>query len=289
MGSCRWGAFASPRSGQDGQTAVRALETLIGRKLAITRHYLEWNAALPGSFIDWSATHGRVPYVSWHTRPLTWKTVASGRQDVWIKKQAESIKAAGYPMYFCFHHEPENEPSLGGAADFAAAANHVRDVFDRVGVANLTWVITLMASTYAGGSGGPEPWLPNHTNYDLLGVDGYNRFPCLLKRDRHPWRSFAELFGPARSFALAKDKRLFVGEYGCVEQNACGYPSGHPRAKKRWFLDAGSTLESWPEVKAVVYSHTQAYHQGFAEAFWVDTSKYSLDAFKTVGGDPYFA
>jgi hypothetical protein len=262
---------------------------MVGRKLAITRHYREWKDVLPGSFAGWSAARGRVPYVSWHTRPVSWEAVASGNKDAWIRTQAESIKAAGYPMYFCFHHEPENEPSLGDAAAFAAAAAHVRHVFDRVGVTNLTWVITLMASTYAGGNGGPEPWLPHDADYDLLGVDGYNRFPCLLRRSKHPWRSFAELFRPARRFAVARGKRLFVGEYGCVEQDACGYTSGDPRAKGRWFHDARSTLKSWPEVEAVVYSHTEAEHQGFTEAFWVDTSAHSLEAFKTMGGDPYFA
>ena len=89
--------------------------------------------------------------------------------------------------------------------------------------------VTLMASTYAGGHGGPEPWLPKE--YRMLGVDGYNRYPCITRPSKHPWKPFWEIFAPARHVAMARGKGLFIGEVGCVEQDDCGYHLGNPIAK----------------------------------------------------------
>ena len=44
---CQFGAFVNP-FGADPITAIGAFETLIGRPLAITRHYFTWNISLTG-------------------------------------------------------------------------------------------------------------------------------------------------------------------------------------------------------------------------------------------------
>jgi hypothetical protein len=285
----RLGAFARQQHGQTPQAAVRQLESLIGKKLAVTRHYQDWHSQLPGTFIDWSARGGRKPYVAWHSTPISWRRIASGGEDSKIRAQARSIRQAGYPMYFTFHHEPENDTALGSPADFVRAFTHVRKVFDSNGATNLTWVVVLMASTFEGGHGGPGPWLPADSTYEMLGVDGYNRFPCLPNRDAHPWISFERLFGSAHAQAVTRGKRLFVGEWATVEQTSCGYKAGDPLAKSVWIAGARATMKAWGDVGACVYTHAQADFMGFRERFWVDTSKPSLNAFRHLAADASFS
>jgi hypothetical protein len=287
---CLWGAYVNP-FGSSQSAGIRGFESLIGRPLAITRHYLTWSIPLPGNTIRWSATAGHIPYVAWHaTRTgnvaVPWASITSGTEDAWIISQAQAIRDAGFPMYLTFHHEPEDDKANGSAADFVAAYDHVRGIFETNGVTNVTWVVTLMATTFGGGHGGYGAWLP--ANFDLLGVDGYNRHPCIASPDKHPWRSFAEIFGPAHDASVSTGIPLFVGENGCVEAYNCGDTLGDPAAKAQWITDQATTLKSWPEVKAILYSHTTCRHNGYQMEYRVDSSASSLDAYKASGMDPHF-
>ncbi|MDP9295606.1 MAG: twin-arginine translocation signal domain-containing protein, partial [Actinomycetota bacterium] len=289
--ACRWGAYASPRNGETAKHAILALENKIGRKLAITRHYMNWDRPIPGEFAHWSAAGGRKPYVSWQAVRhngivIPWHSIATGNHDREIRAQAARIRSWGRPAYFNFHHEPENDLRNGGPADFRAAFQRVRNIFDSMNVHNLTWVVILMASTYAGGHGGPGHWLPSR--FELVGVDGYNRWPCLPNRSQHHWASFREVFRPAHRVAVNRHKGMFVGEFGSVERNACGNHGAPRHAKARWLHWAGETLKGWPEVKGVIYSHTHASYQGYNEAYWVNTSASSLSSFRRVGHLDHF-
>jgi hypothetical protein len=282
---CRWGVMASPRAGQTWSQALTDLEQKVHRKFSIVRRYHVWDEPLPTRFETWYSRHGRTPYVGWHAfdssgDPIPWASIAAGDHDAWIHSQARALKRWNRPMYFSFHHEPENDTaSCGDAADFVAAWNQVHRVFSSVHVPQLTWVITLMASTYAGNDGGAHLWLP--ARYNLLGVDGYNRGPC---DGSDQWRTFAEIFGPAHRTARHRREGLFIGEFGCVEQDSCGNGSGDPDAKARWFSHARSTIKTWPQVRAACYSHTATS----GNAYWVDTSPPSLRAYRKVGLDRYF-
>jgi hypothetical protein len=287
---CLWGAFVRPRGEETPQSAIATLEARIGRRLGVTRHYLNWQDDLPGTYAEWSTSQGYRQYLSWHALGregggIPWKSIADGRYDGYIREQARRMKEWGRRTYFAFHHEPENDPS-GTAAEFRAAWNRVRHIFANVGTRNLKWVVTLTASTFDGGHGGPKAWLPKH--FDMIGVDGYNRYPCLDNRPVHPWRSFWGIFKSAHAFSLKIGKPMVVGEYGSVEQNACGNTDGDPNAKARWIVGAGETLRRWTNVKLAMYSHTLANFEGWPEAFWVDTSASSLAAFTTVGKHSHF-
>jgi hypothetical protein len=276
-GHCLWGAHAEPRGTENFRSAITNLEGMIGRGLAISRHYVLWESSIPDRHQVWSAQQGRLPYVSWHAvsrrEGVSWGSIAAGLEDAWIRVQARSVAQAGFPILLCFHHEPENDTSLGDAAQFVGAYERVRSVFASEAVTNVTWVTTLMRTAFVGGHGGHEAWLPS--DFDLLGVDGYNRYAG------REWSSFATMFGPARDAAVALGKGLVIGEFGCAEHGA------NPEAKAAWFTDAGATIKSWPEVTAAVYSHS--YSAKYRRAYWVDTSPTSLSSFETVGLDPYFA
>lgn len=287
---CLFGAYVNP-FGSDPTAAIAAFETSIGRPLAITRHYLTWTNSLTTTTIKKSVATGHIPYIAWHATKkgnvaVPWSSIATGSEDAWIVTQAQALRDAGFPVYLTFHHEPEDDPANGAPADFAAAYDHVRAVFDAEGVTNATWVVTLMATTYGGGHHGYESWLPQR--FDLLGVDGYNRHPCLSNLPKHPWKSFEEIFADSHDASVATGVPLFIGENGCVEQYDCGNTVGDPNAKARWFADECATLKSWPEVRAVLYSHTTCRHNGYLMEYRVDSSPASLASYNAFGQDPYF-
>jgi hypothetical protein len=288
---CRWGAYAAVRSGESGQHAILSLEQKIGRKLGITRHYMNWDRAIPSDLIRWSAAGGRKPYIAWeafhrNNSAVSWRSIANGNWDQRIRAQAARIRNWGKPAFFTFHHEPENDTRCGTPADFRAAYQRVRNIFDNMNVHNLTWVVVLMAPTYSGGNHGANAWLPSR--YDLIGVDGYNRWPCVPDRSKHHWTPFREIFRPAHNAAVHRHKGLFIGEFASVERNACGNRGGDRQAKASWIHWAGETLKLWPECKGAVYSHTLGRYQGYNEAFWINTSLASLKAYRRVGMMDHF-
>jgi hypothetical protein len=287
--ACLWGARIDPSGTETTEQATLNLESKIGRKFAIARQYAAWDRDLPDGYDTWAAQGGRMPYIAWQATKIsgaavTWSSIANGVWDSRIKSQAQALKTWGKPAYFCFHHEPENDGKNGDATQFKAAWAHVKNIFGSVGATNLKWVAAFMASTYNGGHGGIDTWMPSGSDI-LFGVDGYNRGAC----DPKPgWRSFDQIFQPAHAYAVNKGHGLFIGEYGCVEDTACGNTSGSGSRKAQWFTDASTTIKSWPELKAIVYSNTEWVFNGVDVNYRVTTSAKSLSAYKTVGLDGYF-
>jgi hypothetical protein len=292
---CQWGAFAMPQGSQTNIEALLALEAMVGRKMAIHRNYQGMDTDLLSKEAVWLSQRGTTPYRSFHAwtgsqrNAIKWADIAAGNHDSWLRVQAKALGDWGRKMYICFHHEPEDDTTgnpqsqtyqhrgCGSAADYRAAYNHVRQIFS--GVSNLTWVVTLLSPTYMGSHGGPAAWYPK--SYDLVGVDGYNRWPCSGSDNK----TFAEKFSSARDFAVSKGKRMVIPEWGTIEQTACGHSSGDSNGKAKWFVAAGNALKSWPEVKWVSYSHVIAGSYNFR----CDSSGTARAAFTTLGIDPYFS
>jgi len=282
---CLIGGHALPRAGESTQRAsTLSLEGELGWTLGVFRRYSYWDGPPPDRTHQWAADGGRIPYISWHayTRnhtPTRWADIAAGQQDAYIYEVGQRLATFGHPIYFSFHHEPENDPTNGSPAEFAAAFERVRSVMDAAGATNLTWVCTLMGTTYRGTHGGADAWLPAPNSYHLVGSDGYNRWPIISKP---AWRSFAELFTAAHQKSVELNKGLFVGEFGCVEQTE-GYSAGDPMAKADWFQGAADTVRAWGNVEAMCYSHAEATFQGHVMPYWIDSSASSLASFSDVG------
>jgi len=264
--SCQWGALSL--RGPTQQSAIDQLERQIGRRLDTTHYRMPWTSSLNNKFTSWSAGTGHTQILSWFARtktgPVSWKAIAGGKHDAWITTQARTLKATGWQGYFCFHKEPEDD---GSPTDWKAAYNRVHQIFDNVGVTGFQWVVALMASTYQAGRA--DQWMPS--KYDLLGVDGYNRYRCHGK----PWKSFSDVFVASRSYAQAKGKNLYVVESGCVE--------GEPGRKAQWFTDARATIRLWPEIVGFSYNNEDTDC-----TYWVDSSSASLAGFRAMGQDAYF-
>jgi hypothetical protein len=261
----RWGALCLEG---DQQTSVREMERKVGRRFATTHYRMPWTSDLVNGFTRWSASSDHTQVLSWFARtksgPVSWRSIADGHHDAWITRQARSLRGTGWDGFIAFHKEPEDE---GTAEDWQGAYRRVRTIFDNVGVSRFRWVVTLMASTYLAGDA--ARWIPDR--YDLLGVDGYNRYRCRGV----DWRSFSKIFRPARSFARARGKDLYIMEIGCVEAEA--------GRKAEWIRDARATIKRWPEIVGLSYNHENTDCN-----YYLTSSQSSLDAFKAMGSDRHF-
>lgn len=274
-----WGAYVDQQNGRDAHRSITAFESMIDRRLDVTRHYAGWDVDLPTPFIDWSAHGGRTPYVALHAwtqhgDTIPWSEIARGGHDSRLRRQAHGLRSAGYKMIFCFHHEPEADTQNGTAAEFRAATTHVRNLFDHEGVRNLTYVVSLSHNTYEGKFGGVAAWMPKR--FDWVGADGYNRWPISQPGNE----TFHDLFQAAHRYANKHGKRLFIGEVGSVE-------SSDALHKARWIRGARETAKRW-NLAGVVYSHTAPMWQGHKMNYWVDSSRHALRAYHAAGLDRFF-
>ena len=297
---CMWGAFPDPSPGcetssggcgpEDLMPAVYSFESLIGRTLKMTRHYPNWDYPIPNPVIKESTRTGHIPLIAWRAQKvdntwIKWADIASGVHDAEINAKAAAIHNWNRRAYFVFHHEPENAFKRGietSAADFQNAYRHIRGIFDSYGITKLTYICTLQRVTYDGSSGGPSAWIPLDV-VNLIGVDGYNRGACASD---HLWKSFPSLFTTARNHARQIGKNLVIQEWGAVEPSACGGTS--TQTKGDWIREAGTTIKSWPEVKAVMYTHSLAEFKGVPVDFRITSSTDALNAYKEVGADLWF-
>jgi hypothetical protein len=287
---CLWGVHAEPRTRQGTlYTALTSLESKVGRTFAVDRQYQRWDAQLPSKYTMWTRANGRIPYVSWNSynsagTPVQWAAIAAGERDSWIHHQAQAVAQWGHRMYLTFNHEPENDTvRCGTPGEYRAALTHIIETFRKDGVSNVIWLVTLMSPTFRGNNGGPRNWLPN-TPFDIIGVDGYNRWPCYTKSGN---KSFYETFSAAHQFATAIGKPLAIGEYGTIEATSCGN-NGAPDGKAKWLAAGASWIRQWNNVAFAAYSHVHATYRGRQLEFYVDSSTASLAEFTTLGHLPYF-
>jgi hypothetical protein len=278
-----FGAFVALDSDHSGSSELEAqenFEAMVGRTMAVDKEGHAWDEVFPSPYAYWSRDQGRILSFEWNAQlygggVIRWDDIASGRYDADIDARAQAIKAYSAPAFFVFHHEPEDEVGQAGSEqDFVNAYRHVVDRFRAKGVTNLSYALVLMASTYRYGE--PDLFYPGDSYVDLVGADGYNWHGCPGRDDA--WTDFGSIFSDFRDFGVAKDKPLYVAEWGSMEDPDV------PGRKADWIDDAAATIKSWPEIKVVAYYH----NEGDCE-WWVDSSGSSLDAFTRMGTDLYFA
>ena len=292
-GHVLWGV-----GGPDVLNFLPKVEAEAGRPFAVVRKYSLWNVPIPGRVATAAAAHGAIPYVSWEVYrkkepPLTFADVADGSQDAWIRTQAESIKRSGIHMLFTFMHEPESsqgqgaKPQAGPSSQYVAAFEHVHRIFQQVGVTNVLWVADLGAAVFAGLDGGAPAWMPPPSDYSVVGVDGYVKWPC---EPRRGYQTFAQMFGPAETFARSVGKPLMFGEVGVQEFDACGNAAGSPQGKAGWIRSAAATIRRWPDVRVIcwTYGSNHKVDRDVTLVWREDSSPQSLAAFRVAGLQPYF-
>jgi Tol biopolymer transport system component len=272
--SAAWGIFSAPRGGLDGDQLISRLESEIGRQFSGERIYQNLSTVkIPTSDMLDLASKGGLIYLNinsffvrgGHSFCARWADVAGGKYDAQLSRIAEEIIAFDYPIDLGYNHEMTNSvphhPACGMPGDYVRAYNHIHALFDRLGVTIVTWVWTPTASSFIRHTAGQ--YLPS--NFDVVGVDGYNR--------AGHWRSAAEIFTAAHAFALSHGKPLLIGEIGSDE-----WP-GQPLRKAYWLQSAAHLFQSWSDLQGIMWTNTGAD----GHRFWLDSSTASLTMFRMAG------
>jgi hypothetical protein len=282
---------AQPDQPAHGRTigAERArIEGLLGRKFALERIYYSWWEDWPTRHAFRTAKAGSIPLISFNARGYTWRQIANGEGDSWLRQRYEKIKA--HPelasAILIFDSEPEGDSATkGGPSDYVAAFRHVVLVARDEQLPN-RWANTLQAYTI-NSHRGAQQWWPGNRYVDYAGWDIYGarvNTPTVADCSAAGWRSFRDEAARPYEFAVAHGKPMIIPELGQRED------PDDPRRKARWLNAVRHDLKTrFPNIVAISWAHSD--FQGicpYASTWWIDTSPQALAAFAAMAADPYF-
>lgn len=272
-----FGASVQPAGGSGAtgsETAVAALERMLGRKLAIDQVYVPWGAPLPLALARWDLRQGTIPIISWGGASTS--LIAAGAYDTQIRARALQLRGVGGPVLLRWFWEMDGTSSRAdavSAASFIRAWRHIHKIFASVGADNVRWVWCPTAAGFRTGTA--QRFYPGSAYVDWIGADGYNWSPALPGA---PWASFGQIFSAFYDWGKSTGKPLIVSEFGALE--------GTPGAKAKWITQAGRELRAeFPAIHAVVYFDSRDQQFDWR----VTTSPSSLAAFRSFAREPFFS
>src|SRR5689334_1480798 len=168
------GAFANETGG------IAALETDIGRHLALDRTYMPWTFTGWAKRIAPDAAAGRIPELAWSAAPTTTAAaIANGSQDGVIRAAATAMRDAKTKimlvMWYEFDQPPGHKRYIGTPAQVIAAWRHTVTLFRAVGALNVYFVWTPMAFDFATRANvDATAFYPGDSYVHWIGADAYN-------------------------------------------------------------------------------------------------------------------
>ncbi|MDP9799280.1 hypothetical protein J2S43_007792 [Catenuloplanes nepalensis] len=267
------GAWVKPEViSQPGRlTAIRGLETGLGRDLDIVHTYRKWDEKFGTEsdleFMDAGATL-LFSWASGDTRSIT-----SGEHDELIRAQARRIAKAKRPVLMRFRWEmdrPNLRPSMWSGEDYVAAWRHVRRIFDAERAWNASWV---WCPTSEGFENGEAPaFYPGDDAVDWTCVDVYAG---------ESFRSLGDLLTPFLHWAAQRPKPILIGEYGV----AAAWGSERRAA---WLRDATRLFKANPQIKGVCYFDSDPDGNPPEKQFQISGDVPAFAAFTELTRDPWF-
>jgi PKD domain-containing protein len=259
----------------DDGTGITALESSLGRTLAIARVFAQWDTAEPASSVVSNAAAGRmnllsvVPQLGNGTK-ISWARVASGAEDGQIRRQIIGLRSFGHPVMLAFQHEADLSSGYGTSSQFRAAFRHYVAVARATGETNISFVVILAAATYGSAI---SSWYPGDDVVDWAGADSYNFGSC--SPGRPPWRSFATATENFRTWGEAHHKPQVLAEWGSAEDPHV------PGRKAQWIADAGVVMQHWSHLRAASY-----FDEPGSCNWQLNTSTSSATAYRTLARSP---
>ncbi len=189
-GKAYWGAAIS------GNGDPSRHESATGKALSIRRTFWGWNDAKMISTAKNDLAANRLPHVSIKTPG--WSAVASGKHDGELDNMLRQLDAAGGPVWFTVHHEPEGGGDGGGVDDPAGASGwrevqkRVRARMDALGTKNIAFMPVLMTWTWDSRSNRkPADWWVDDI-WDAYIVDSYAEKEGVGPLEVTGWKNFTK-------------------------------------------------------------------------------------------------
>ena len=266
----------APRSGTlfgafpNGPGGVTALQSEIGRTLALQNRYVPW------TFSSWSSlkpdTAGRILMVSWSAAPTTTAAaILKGRQDAVIRRAAIGLRGTGGRILlrpFYEFDQPTGHPRhIGTPNQVIRAWRRLVNLFRAEHATNVHFAWSPMAFDFP--SGFAQKFWPGGAYVGWVAPDGYN-FPGKT------WKSFGEIFAAGYTFGVRKDKPVLAGE------------TASPATDSRtpgWMLGARQWIKAHRDFKAICYFDSVSPK---GNDFRVTSSAATMAAFKQWGQQAWF-
>jgi beta-mannanase len=213
----------------------------VGKATNMVGYFQGFDQDFNASAVQRSWTNGRVPMLTWESRPLqtgndqkyvagyTNADVSGGAFDAYLTKYAQAIRANGQPVVIRLDHEmngswynwAEGATQQNAPGSFVAMWQHVHDVFQRAGAND--YVIWNWSPTRIDALGNAkyqtlaylQEYYPGSEYVDWVGMSGYYR-----KSAEAPTfaTTFAKTLGQLRQ--IAPDKHILLSEVGATESGA---------------------------------------------------------------------
>ncbi len=213
----------------------------VGKATNMVGYFQGFDQDFNASAVQRSWTNGRVPMLTWESRPLqtgndqkyvagyTNADVSGGAFDAYLTKYAQAVRANGQPLVIRLDHEmngswynwAEGATQQNAPGSFVAMWQHVHDVFQRAGAND--YVIWNWSPTRIDALGNAkyqtlaylQEYYPGSEYVDWVGMSGYYR-----KSAEAPTfaTTFAKTLGQLRQ--VAPDKHILLSEVGATESGA---------------------------------------------------------------------
>jgi hypothetical protein len=246
---------------------LKRLQRQIARRLDIVHVYLMWHEPFPNRSDMAFLRQGSMLLLSWSGADT--RAIASGAYDSWIRRQALAIKATDKKIFLEWRWEmdrPGLSAEIHSARDYIAAWDHIRAIFARKHVDNVSWVWCPTAQGFAYGNA--PAYYPGNNEVDWVCADAYP--------GPGPYRSFATIVQPFLSWASRHRKPIMIGEYGVPQ-------TYRPEQRAQWLWQAARTARNDPQIKALVYFDANTHH-----AYALAPGSPALQAFRRIANEGYF-
>ena len=263
-----FGVGPNPFGGESFDQALVNFEATIGRTVDISHYYTRGQDTLfpTTGMLNRANEPGRerLLLVNWKPDGYTWRQVANGAADSYLRNLADHIERYyPDPFFLSLNAEPEDEVSpYGGsgmtATDFRDFFRHTVQVLRSNGADNIVTVMNYMGAPHWPDESWFEDLYPGNDVVDWLAEDQYafgdelgvwlSDFGGMVDRhyDGAAWPGFY-------TWATTKypSKPIMLGEWGVSEEPA------FPWYKPDFFDNvAQQRREDYPAIKALVYWDT---------------------------------
>lgn len=151
----------------------------LARPLSLMSIYLNWSNTVLVTQLDRVWAQGSIPMITWNCGDSDWD-VATGKDDALISAVAQKLAAAGIPILLRWYPDPNDQQSasarncllnvpnsVGPAAAYRAAYQHIHDVFAAAGATNVSFVWSVDTT----GGQGWSSYYPGDADVDWIGAD----------------------------------------------------------------------------------------------------------------------
>lgn len=290
-----FGAAPVQAAGTTWRESALRFERLAGDRMSILHAFhRETSDIWPTDEEIRLADEGRLLFLNWRSRDLTWRQVADGAADPYLRQVADRIESHfPQPFFLSLNAEMEDEvdPTPGSgqtATDFRDYFRHVVELLRAEGADTIVPVVVYTGDPSWTVHDWYEELYPGDDVVAWVGFDPYafgeppvyqTNFAGIVDRRLDT----APDFPGFATYAAERfpDKPLMLAEWGVIDD------PDRPRYKGRFFRNLPEQLADFPQIRALVYFNSLEQVGGIGVTR-IDSSRHALRWLRQLLDEPMF-